>query len=50
MGVSLIGVGVRQQYMCFDTHTFMQFSTYGLEYRVICHDYSALIVFKMETK
>ena len=29
MGVSLIDVGVRQQYMCFDTHTFIQFSTYG---------------------
>ena len=28
MSVSLIGVGVRQQYVCFDTHTFIQFSTY----------------------
>ena len=29
MGVSLIFVGVRQQNGCFDTHTFIQFSTYG---------------------
>ena len=28
MGVSLIFVGVRQQNGCFDTHTFIQFSTY----------------------
>ena len=28
MGVSLIYVGVRQQNGCFDTHTFIQFSTY----------------------
>ena len=28
MGVSLICVGVRQQYGCFDTHTSIQFSTY----------------------
>ena len=27
MGVSLICVGVRQQNGCFDTHTFIQFST-----------------------
>ena len=27
MGVSFICVGVRQQYGCFDTHTFLQFST-----------------------
>ena len=27
-GVSLIVVGVRQQNGCFDTHTFIQFSTY----------------------
>ena len=33
MSVSLIGVGVRQQYGCFNTHTFIQFSTYGV-YRV----------------
>ena len=29
MGVSFICVGVRQQYGCFDTYTFLQFSTYG---------------------
>ena len=29
IGVSLIFVGVRQQNGCFDTHTFIQFSTYG---------------------
>ena len=29
MGVSLIFVGVRQQNGCFDTHTFIQFSTYA---------------------
>ena len=29
MGVSLIFLGVRQQNGCFDTHTFIQFSTYG---------------------
>ena len=28
MGVSLMFVGVRQQNGCFDTHTFIQFSTY----------------------
>ena len=28
MGVSMTGVGVRQQYGCFDTHTFIQLSTY----------------------
>ena len=28
MGVSLIFVGVRQQNGCFDTHTFIQLSTY----------------------
>ena len=28
MGVSLIFLGVRQQNGCFDTHTFIQFSTY----------------------
>ena len=28
MGVSLIFVGARQQNGCFDTHTFIQFSTY----------------------
>ena len=28
MGASLIFVGVRQQNGCFDTHTFIQFSTY----------------------
>ena len=28
MGVSFICVGVRQQYGCFDTHTFLQFFTY----------------------
>ena len=28
MGVSLIFVGVRQQNGCFDSHTFIQFSTY----------------------
>ena len=32
MGVSLIFVGVRQQNGCFDTHTFIQFSTYAQEY------------------
>ena len=31
MGVSLFFVGVRQQNGCFDTHTFIQFSTYALE-------------------
>ena len=29
MGVSSIFVGVRQQNGCFDTHTFIQLSTYG---------------------
>ena len=29
MGVSLIFVGVRQQNGCFDTHTFIHFSTYA---------------------
>ena len=29
MDVSLMFVGVRQQNGCFDTHTFIQFSTYG---------------------
>ena len=29
MGVSFICVGVRQRYGCFDTHTFLQFSTYA---------------------
>ena len=29
MGVSWIFVGVRQQNGCFDTHTFIQFSTYA---------------------
>ena len=29
MGVSLIVVGVRQQNGCFDTHIFIQFSTYA---------------------
>ena len=28
MGVSSSCVGVRQQYGCFDTHTFIQLSTY----------------------
>ena len=28
MGVPFIFVGVRQQNGCFDTHTFIQFSTY----------------------
>ena len=32
MGVSLICVGVRQQNGCFDTHTFIQFSTYGVKF------------------
>ena len=31
MGVSFIFVGVRQQNGCFDTHTFIQFSSYGSE-------------------
>ena len=26
----MTGAGVRQQYGCFDTHTFIQFSTYEL--------------------
>ena len=30
MGVPFIFVGVRQQNGCFDTHTFIQFSTYGV--------------------
>ena len=34
MGVSLIFVGVRQQNGCFDTHTFIQFSTYGCACRL----------------
>ena len=29
MGVSINGVGARQQYGYFDTHTFIQFSTYA---------------------
>ena len=35
MGVSSSCVGVRQQYGCFDTHTFIQLSTY--EFHVISY-------------
>ena len=43
MGVSLIFVGVRQQNGCFDTHTFIQFSTYVMFARIMCYfDYASL--------